>query len=99
MSSTKQDPHQGGSLSEMAKDGTKIPGDAGKLNTVPSKPDTPDVDNPFGATSLNTAAENPVGTGAADDDAISATGHEVPSTMFSKHSRNGGKEGGKEGHY
>jgi hypothetical protein len=32
------DPHQGGDLFDMAKDGTSIPGDAGKMNVIPSKP-------------------------------------------------------------
>ncbi|KAE8150905.1 hypothetical protein BDV25DRAFT_139342 [Aspergillus avenaceus] len=31
-------PHQGGSLSEMAPKGTSIPNDAGKQNTIPSVP-------------------------------------------------------------
>ncbi|KAL3476727.1 hypothetical protein BJX99DRAFT_227220 [Aspergillus californicus] len=32
------DPHRGGSLSEMAPSGTKIPNDAGRMNTIPSVP-------------------------------------------------------------
>jgi hypothetical protein len=31
------DPHQGGDIFDMAKDGTSIPNDAGKTNTIPSK--------------------------------------------------------------
>ncbi|KAJ5202036.1 uncharacterized protein N7498_006699 [Penicillium cinerascens] len=34
----RQDPHQGGSLSEMAAKGTNMPNDAGKMNTIPSVP-------------------------------------------------------------
>ncbi|OQD70591.1 hypothetical protein PENDEC_c022G04534 [Penicillium decumbens] len=34
----QQDAHQGGSLSEMAANGTTIPNDAGKMNTIPSVP-------------------------------------------------------------
>lgn len=34
----QQDPHQGGTLSEMAPEGTTIPNDAGKTNTIPSVP-------------------------------------------------------------
>ncbi|CAG8296915.1 unnamed protein product, partial [Penicillium nalgiovense] len=33
----QQDPHQGGTLSEMAQ-GTSMPNDAGKMNTIPSVP-------------------------------------------------------------
>ncbi|KAL4785304.1 hypothetical protein BJX76DRAFT_356181 [Aspergillus varians] len=31
-------PHTGGSLSDMAPTGTKVPLDAGKMNTIPSVP-------------------------------------------------------------
>ncbi|KAL2829040.1 hypothetical protein BJY01DRAFT_240772 [Aspergillus pseudoustus] len=31
-------PHRGGSLSDMAPTGTKIPNDAGRMNTIPSVP-------------------------------------------------------------
>ncbi|KAJ6138059.1 hypothetical protein N7471_004545 [Penicillium samsonianum] len=34
----QQDPHQGGSLSEMAAQGTSMPNDAGMMNTIPSVP-------------------------------------------------------------
>ncbi|GAW27152.1 hypothetical protein SAMD00023353_7700020 [Rosellinia necatrix] len=85
MSNTSdQDAHKGGDLSEMAKDGTKIPGDAGKMNITPSKPSPQQAENDLGATSLNTAAENAVGSGKADDEAISASGHSIPSSMFEK---------------
>jgi hypothetical protein len=32
------DPKQGGDLFDMAKDGTSIPNDAGKMNIIPSVP-------------------------------------------------------------
>lgn len=32
------DPKKGGDLYDMAKDGTSIPNDAGKMNTIPSVP-------------------------------------------------------------
>jgi hypothetical protein len=38
MSSQQQDPHQGGTLSEMAAKGTTIPNDAGQQRTIPSAP-------------------------------------------------------------
>ncbi|KAI0451959.1 hypothetical protein F5B21DRAFT_358371 [Xylaria acuta] len=87
---SNQDAHQGSDLNEMAKDGTNIPGDAGKMNTIPSKAPQP-ASNDLGHTSLNTAADNPMGSGPADDDAVTATGHSLPSSAFSKHSETGGK--------
>lgn len=36
--SNNQDPHQGGDLFDMAKDGTSMPNDAGKMNIIPSVP-------------------------------------------------------------
>ncbi|KAJ5389749.1 uncharacterized protein N7496_000817 [Penicillium cataractarum] len=33
-----QDPHQGGTLSDFAQNGTSIPNDAGKMNTIRSVP-------------------------------------------------------------
>ncbi|KAI0548905.1 hypothetical protein F4679DRAFT_585099 [Xylaria curta] len=88
---SNQNARQGGDLNQMAKDGTKIPGDAGKMNTIPSKAPQ-QTSNDFGHTSLNTAAENPVGRAPAEDDAITATGHSLPSSAFSKHSGTGGKD-------
>ncbi|KAJ5676001.1 hypothetical protein N7462_008898 [Penicillium macrosclerotiorum] len=38
MASRKQDPHGGGSLSEMAVHGTTIPNDAGRQRIIPSVP-------------------------------------------------------------
>ncbi|KAI8955700.1 hypothetical protein F4801DRAFT_528656 [Xylaria longipes] len=67
-----------------------VPGDAGKMNTIPSKAPQQSV-NDLGNTSLNTAADNPVGSGPADDDAVTATGHSLPSSAFSKPSGTGGK--------
>ncbi|KAI0123012.1 hypothetical protein BJ170DRAFT_122056, partial [Xylariales sp. AK1849] len=46
-------------LFDMAKDGTKVPGDAGKMNLIPSKP-SPTQHDPtdgLGATSLHNAAD------------------------------------------
>jgi hypothetical protein len=58
------DPHQGGDLFDMAKDGTSIPNDAGKQNLIPSvpRPDQATDDNNFGnnlgADNLAAAADN-----------------------------------------
>ncbi|KAI1503007.1 hypothetical protein F5X99DRAFT_377310 [Biscogniauxia marginata] len=85
---------QGGDLNEMAKDGTSVPGDAGKQNVVPSVPDPQQKRDPSpGATALHSAADNPVGVGPADDEAVTASGHEVPAAAAAeKYSRSGGKE-------
>ncbi|KAI1259208.1 hypothetical protein F5Y18DRAFT_410694 [Xylariaceae sp. FL1019] len=91
--SDTQDSHQGGDLNQMAKDGTKVPGDAGKMNTVPSVASQDQkTDREFGASQLNTAADNPAGAGSADDEAITATGHSIDTSAFTKHSGHGGKE-------
>ncbi|CAJ2500419.1 Uu.00g032720.m01.CDS01 [Anthostomella pinea] len=92
---SNQDAHQGGDLFDMAKDGTKVPGDAGKMNTVPSVPD-PHQKNAsaaggLGAKSLAGAADNPLEGGETDNNAISATGHSMPASAFSKPSGSGGK--------
>lgn len=55
------DPHQGGDLFDMAKDGTTIPNDAGKQNIIPSVPRPDQVNDPndIGAPDLARAADNP----------------------------------------
>ena len=60
-----QDPNpQGGSITDMAVEGTKIPNDAGTQNTIPSVPrpdqitDPSDDPNNLGATDLAGAADN-----------------------------------------
>ncbi|GAW11532.1 hypothetical protein EKO27_g5978 [Xylaria grammica] len=88
---SNQDAHQGGDLYDMAKDGTKIPNDAGKMNTIPSKANPQTASNDLGHASLNTAADNPAGSQPVDDDAITASGHSIPSSAFSKPSGTGGK--------
>lgn len=52
------DPHQGGDLSSMAKDGTSIPADAGKQNLIPSVPRPDQMDSSSYATDLAGAADN-----------------------------------------
>ena len=65
MSSKSDDPHVGGSLSDMAVTGTKIPNDAGVQNIIPSvaRPDqissTSGGDDDAGARNLAEAADNP----------------------------------------
>ncbi|OTB09778.1 hypothetical protein K445DRAFT_371674 [Daldinia sp. EC12] len=88
---------EGGDLNQMAKDGTTIPGDAGKQNTIPSVPNPDqklrDASGGIGGTSLHSAADNPIGVGKnADDNAVTASGHAVPQSTASKPSGSGGKE-------
>jgi hypothetical protein len=54
------DSHQGGDLFDMAAKGTSIPGDAGVMNIIPSKP-RPGEGQPTNAaeSTLAAAAENP----------------------------------------
>ena len=54
------DPKQGGDLFDMAKDGTSIPGDAGKQNLIPSvpRPDQIATDSETGAITEAGAADN-----------------------------------------
>ena len=60
-----QDPFpQGGSITEMAAEGTKVPDDAGTQNTIPSLPrpdqitDSSKDPNDLGTTDLAGAADN-----------------------------------------
>ena len=62
---TSQDPNpQGGSITEMAVQGTKVPDDAGTQNTIPSVPRPDQItsssedSNDLGATDLAGAADN-----------------------------------------
>ena len=54
------DPKQGGDLFDMAKEGTTIPGDAGKMNLIPSvpRPDQIASDSDTGAIDPAGAADN-----------------------------------------
>ena len=58
------DPKQGGDLFDMAKDGTTIPGDAGKQNLIPSVPRPDQITDPstdpndMGGAGLESAADN-----------------------------------------
>ena len=54
------DPHQGGDLFDMAKDGTSIPNDAGKQNLIPSVPRPDQIEDPndLGAAGMEAAADN-----------------------------------------
>ncbi|SPJ73703.1 uncharacterized protein FTOL_03433 [Fusarium torulosum] len=78
------DPKQGCDLFDIAKDGTSIPGDAVKLNTINSVPNPHLRDDEaaggLGSTTLHGAADNALGDdeGRAPGvgEVISATGHD-----------------------
>jgi hypothetical protein len=56
----QNDSHQGGDLFDMAKEGTSIPNDAGKMNIIPSKPRPDEGEGVVNAnrSSLASAASN-----------------------------------------
>lgn len=64
--SSHEDPHVGGSLSDMAVTGTTIPNDAGKQNLIPSVPrpdqitSTSENPNDLGSSDLAGVADNPI---------------------------------------
>ena len=84
----------------MAADGTSIPGDAGKMNTIPSVP------NPHQASDAKAGLGAPEGASAADnptdmprnprdmagggDEVITGVGDQMPGEATSKHTHFGG---------
>ncbi|KAK4694589.1 hypothetical protein P7C71_g3018, partial [Lecanoromycetidae sp. Uapishka_2] len=87
---------QGGSLSDMAVEGTKIPSDAGAQRTIPSVPRPDQITDPsndsnnLGATDLAGAADNAQDISrttqdtAPTDDIVTGTGDSMPSETASK---------------
>ena len=69
------DPHQGGDLFDMAKDGTTMPNDAGKMRTIPSVPRPGEGEGVVNAnsSSLAGAASNPTDISRSAKD-LGATG-------------------------
>ena len=73
------DPKQGGDLFDMAKDGTSMPNDAGKMNLLPSVPRPDQITDP--ATDPNNLGSVDV-EGAADNATdISRVGKLYPSSL------------------
>ncbi|KAF5023022.1 hypothetical protein F66182_4906 [Fusarium sp. NRRL 66182] len=96
------DPKQGGDLFQMAKDGTKIPGDAGKQNTIPSVPNPHQRDGEagggLGSTTLHGAADNAAlaadeGRQSGVGEGITASGHDIPLSVTGKPGGRGGTQG------
>jgi hypothetical protein len=93
-----QDPHQGGSLFEMAASGTTIPNDAGKMNTLPSvaRPDqraehfgfdNAGIAEPSTAKAVDNATDLPRSTRDMGEtgEVITGTGNSMPAGVESKH--------------
>ncbi|KAI9037868.1 uncharacterized protein KD926_011480 [Aspergillus affinis] len=102
-------PHQGGSLSEMAPTGTKIPNDAGIQRTIPSVP-RPDqvaenaqfnnqgIAEPTTAFAADNAASMPRGPGdmGQTGEVLTGTGNTFPAGGEAKRNETGaGYPGGK----
>ncbi|KAK1522734.1 hypothetical protein CPAR01_14277 [Colletotrichum paranaense] len=97
------DAKQGGDLYDMAKDGTKVPGDAGKQNIIKSVPNPHQQESApgeLGSTTLHGAADNALNTneGRASGvgEGISATGHEIPQSVTGKPGGRGGTQGSED---
>ncbi|KAJ5681993.1 uncharacterized protein N7477_001933 [Penicillium maclennaniae] len=101
----RQDPHQGGSLSDMAPSGTTIPNDAGKMNTIPSvlaptnAPNTlasttmalPNHHAPLPQTMPLTCRAQPTG------EVVTGTGNTIPASIESKRAYMGSNIPGGDG--
>ncbi|KAF9870666.1 hypothetical protein CkaCkLH20_11768 [Colletotrichum karsti] len=96
---------QGGDLYDMAKDGTKVPGNAGKQNIITSVPNPHQKDGEagggLGSTTLHGAADN--ATLAADEgrptgvgEGITGTGNEIPQSTAGKPGGRGGTHGSED---
>lgn len=105
---SSNDAHKGGDLYDMAKDGTKIPNDAGKLNLIPSvpRPDQMDETNNagLGDPNLQTAADNPIDIARGNKDmgatgeVVSGTGDQMPAGIESKRLHYGANQPAAKGH-
>jgi hypothetical protein len=101
----QQDPHQGGSLSDMATTGTNMPNDAGKMNTIPSVPrpdqradhfgfDNAGVAEPSTAMAADNATDMPRSTRdvGQSGEVISGTGNSMPAGVEAKHAYMGSNQ-------
>lgn len=92
-----QDPHQGGSLADMAPTGTDIPNDAGKMRTIPSVPrpdqraesslyDNQGVAEPSTAAAVDNATDLPRSTRDVGQTGavMTGTGDTMPASIESK---------------
>lgn len=99
-------PHQGGSLSDMAPAGTGIPGDAGKMNIIPSVARPDQAEPPLESSHANPAhaADNQfdIPRGAADRgqtaEVITGTGNQLPASIEKKNLDDAGYDPRAKGH-
>ncbi|KAF4625572.1 hypothetical protein G7Y89_g12596 [Cudoniella acicularis] len=100
------DPHQGGDLFDMAKDGTSIPNDAGKMRIIPSVPRPGEGEGQANAnrSALADAASNPthiprsVQDIGAGGEVETGTGDQLPAAIESKRLHYGANEPLSKGH-
>jgi len=105
------DPHQGGDLSDMAAQGTSIPGDAGIQNVIPSKarPDQTPGDPLYtkggiGAPDPQSAVDNSMDIPRRNKDigatgeVITGTGDQLPAQVESKRLHISPNNPGAKGH-
>lgn len=92
-----QDPHQGGSLFDMAARGTSIPNDAGKMRTIPSVPrpdqraehflfDNEGIAQPSTATAADNATDMPRSTRdvGQSGEVLTGAGDSMPASVEAK---------------
>lgn len=107
---SSSDPHRGGTLSEMAPQGTSIPNDAGKQNTLPSvaRPEQRSGNRVFdnqglGGPSAAFAADNDTGLPRGPKDmglsgeVTTGTGDTLPAEVESKWNQTGTNDPGARG--
>ncbi|OQE22498.1 hypothetical protein PENSTE_c010G01388 [Penicillium steckii] len=93
----EQDSHQGGSLFDMAANGTSIPNDAGKMRTIPSVPrpdqrddhflfDNEGIAKPTTATAADNATDMPRSTRdvGQSGEVLTGAGDSMPASIESK---------------
>ncbi|GES59490.1 hypothetical protein ATEIFO6365_0003077000 [Aspergillus terreus] len=103
--------HQGGSLSDMAPEGTSIPNDAGIQNTIPSVPrpdqlpenshfDFDGVSQPSTAFAADNATDMPRGPRdmGPTGEVVTGTGHTFPAEGETKRNEIGANWPGAKGH-
>ncbi|KAI9691766.1 MAG: hypothetical protein M1822_007838 [Bathelium mastoideum] len=108
---SSDDAHRGGTLEELAAEGTRIPNDAGVQNLIPSvpRPDQMSEDSNFskgnvGATDLQGAADNATDIPrrnkdiGATSEVVTGTGDQMPVQIESKNLHFGPNEPLSKGH-
>ncbi|MCJ1236703.1 hypothetical protein MMC14_004685 [Varicellaria rhodocarpa] len=104
------DPKQGGDLFDMAKDGTSMPNDAGKMNILPSVPRPDQITDPatdpnnLGSVDVEGAADNATDISRTTRDSatggeiLTGTGDQLPAQVESKRLHFGANDPLSKGH-